>query len=160
MKTNRISRLTLCLFLVVLLGGCSYMPFWGDEDRVLATTIVASSKLNPNADGRPSPLVVNVYELKSVTFFETAEFFTLVDNPRNALGDDLIKQREVAVKPGDAVDLTIKPHSDTNYVGVVASYQDISKADWRKTVAVPPEGEARLVINLEARAVTLAIKRD
>ena len=51
-------------------------------------TLAATADSNPDATGRPSPVVVRVYQLKTDVAFKGAEFFALFDDDMKVLGPD------------------------------------------------------------------------
>ncbi len=57
-----------------------------------ALTIAASADTNPDDTGRPSPVVVRVYQLKADAAFAGAEFFPLFDDDQKVLGAELISR--------------------------------------------------------------------
>ena len=54
----------------------------------------ASGDLNPNAEGRASPLVVRIYELKSFSIFKNADFMSLYEKDDQVLGRELVNKEE------------------------------------------------------------------
>ena len=47
----------------------------------------AASDVNPDATGRPSPIVVRVYQLRADAAFAAADFFALFDEEQQTLED-------------------------------------------------------------------------
>src|SRR5262245_39721791 len=72
------------------------------EAKVTASmTLAVSADANPDATGRPSPVVVRVYQLRTDAAFLTAEFFPLFDDDRKALGAELISRDEFVLAPSE-----------------------------------------------------------
>lgn len=103
-------------------------------------TLAAAGDVNPDASGRPSPIVVRVYQLRADAGFAGAEFFALFDDADKALGADLISRDEYVMTPGErrTVDITIP--EDARAVGVLAAYRDVRNAQWRAVIASPKGG--------------------
>ena len=59
----------------------------------------ATGNINPNSEGRASPLVVRIYRLKSYSVFEDADFFSLYEKADDALGGELIDKEEILLNP-------------------------------------------------------------
>jgi len=65
-------------------------------------TLAVSPDVNPDANGRPSPVVVHVYQLRADGAFRRVEFFELMDDSVKALGEVLISlgHRRIGVITG------------------------------------------------------------
>ena len=59
------------LALTALLGACASGP---PEDVVLRGSVEAVDTVNPDGQGRASPLVIKIYQLKANDKFELADF--------------------------------------------------------------------------------------
>jgi type VI secretion system protein VasD len=98
----------------------------------------AAADLNPDAAGRPSPLVVRVYQLRQDAAFKGAEFFALYDHEKETLGADLVATQEFEFKPGESRVVTFKGDAQVHTVAVMAAYRDLRNAVWRATYDLPP----------------------
>ncbi|MGL4317452.1 MAG: type VI secretion system lipoprotein TssJ [Pseudomonas sp.] len=127
------------LSLLVALGGCSSLSPYSDKTK-LDLSLVASDDLNPDLQGRPSPIVVRLLELKNPSSFNNADFFSLYQRPKESLMPDLVSFEELEVRPGETRDLKLLVQPGSRYVGVVAAYRDLPEASWRFVVALQ-EGE-------------------
>lgn len=116
-------------------------------------TIAASADTNPDAGGRPSPVVVRIYQLKADTAFMGADFFALFDDEMKVLGAELIGRDEFVMAPAErrSVDVNVSP--DARFVGVVAAYRDIRNAQWRVAVPAPLKRDDVTVSVERARVV-------
>jgi len=94
-------------------------------------TIAASADVNPDANGRPSPIVVRVYQLKTDTTFVGADYFPLFDSEQKVLGADLISRREYVMAPAEQRVVELELDLGARFVGVLAAFRDIRNADWR-----------------------------
>ncbi len=113
-------------------------------------TVAATADTNPDANGRPSPVVVRVYQLKADTAFNAAEFFALFDDEMKVLGPDLIGRNEYTVAPSERRTLEMDVSADAKFVGILAAYRDIRNAQWRTIVQAP----------LKKDDVTIAVERS
>ena len=66
---------------LALAVGCGGPP-------LLRGAINADPSVNPDRGGRPSPIVVRVYELKSVAAFNSADFFSLFDKEQETRSEE------------------------------------------------------------------------
>src|SRR5258708_28788939 len=116
----------------------------------------AAEDIDPGAGGRPSPVVLRIYQLAAGTQFQAADFFQLFDKETPTLGPDLAAREEVTVAPGSTRKITIplKPNAQT--IGIAASFRDIDRASWRAANDLPPTQTTRLKAEVQKLQVTLA----
>ena len=119
----------------------------------LAITVNASSAVNPNANNRPSPVVVRLYELKAPAQFESADFLSLYDKDQAVLGADIVVRDEFVLAPGEKKVITKPLAADTKFIGVVAAFRDLERARWRALVPLQPNKNNLVAINLDGIAV-------
>jgi len=149
-------KLRILSYLLILstLVACSSLP-WPIFPTRIDAQILASYEINPDANGRPSPLVVRIYELKSKTVFEEADFFKLYDEEAATLGGDLLTREEFEVSPGESREFEHKAHDDTHYLGVIAAYRNIQSAHWRTSAELELNSKNKLVINIGKQNLTI-----
>ncbi|RYU47373.1 type VI secretion system lipoprotein TssJ [Aliivibrio finisterrensis] len=116
----------ITLITLLFLSACSSTP----DPTYVALTLNASSDLNPDHVDRPSPLVIKVIEISSVTSFENAEFFDLYNNAKSTLGSDFIAEEELILRPGDQKTVKLKLDVKGQYLAVIGAYQNIDDANW------------------------------
>ena len=105
-----------------------------------SVVVAASPDVNPNDEGRPSPIVVRIYQLRDDMAFRSASFSRLYDDEQNALGQDLISRQQVALAPGEQRNINVRLAKDARFVGAVAAFRQMASARWRETVAAPQNG--------------------
>jgi type VI secretion system protein VasD len=158
--TARTMRVLLGLVVVSITAGCASAPPKPAEAKM---QIVATADVNPDGKGRPSPIVVRVYQLKTEAEFANADFFAFYDREKEILGSALITREEYTLAPGETSDLKFEVARDARFLGVLAAYRDPG-AHWRAVSPAPEKGLAdlvkkdRLTITLGKNAVSLAIK--
>jgi type VI secretion system protein VasD len=143
------------LGVALLLTACAAKP--PPPPASVAGSIQASAQINPSASKRPSPLLIRVYELKSVAAFNGADFMSLYQRDQAALGGDLLAKEEFVLEPGEtkAFAKTLAP--DTRFIGVVAAYRDLEHAKWRTVVSVQPNQPQKVTVRAGELAVEAAI---
>jgi type VI secretion system protein VasD len=143
----------------LVVAACKSAPPPPPPPTVVRITVSALDQANPDQRGRPSPVVVRVYELKTTAAFDNADFFTLYAKDQATLGGDLNAKNEFLLKPGDSrsVEATVQP--GTTFVAVVAAYRDIERSRWRATVPVPPNQTTVLDVRIDAADVSIAAHR-
>jgi type VI secretion system protein VasD len=137
---------------LALTGGCASKP------PLLKGAIKTEAVTNPDVTGRASPVVVRVYELKSLALFNTADFFSLFEKERETLGTELVGREEYDLRPAETRPYQRQLQPDTRFIGVVAAFRDLEKSSWRASVAVPQKSSATLTIGIDAKAVTVVLK--
>jgi len=140
-----------CLFFV----GCASSP---PPPPLLLGSIKADSTTNPDARGRPSPIVVRVYELKALGAFNGADFFSLYEKETETLGSELVGREEYDLVPAETKPYKRQLQPDTKFIGVVAAFRDLENSRWRQAAPVPAKREITLTVGIEAQAVTVAVK--
>lgn len=116
--------------------------------------IKADDLINPNRDGDASPVVVRIYELKNNTTFEQLDFFDLLDNDQQKLGQDLIAKRELELKPNDEIQFDRDTPIETRFIGVIVGFREIETAKWRTVTVVAPERKNIITVKITAQSIT------
>lgn len=134
------------------------MALFKDTPTSVGGNIVAAAGLNPSVSQRPSPLLLRVYELRSPTSFNQAEFMALYQADQATLGPDLVARDEFTLQPGETRPLKKQLGPDTRFLGVVAVYRDLEHARWRAVVPVQPNKAQKIAIRAEALAVSASVQ--
>lgn len=148
-------RRLVAAVLAAALAACAGRTPPPPPPTVLKGQVEATATVNPDARGRPSPVVVKLFELKSVGPFEAGDFFSLFDKDRELLGGDVLRKEELTLRPGERVvlDRTLDP--ETRHLGVVAGYRALERSRWRAATPIVPQRVNPVVITLDADGVTL-----
>jgi type VI secretion system protein VasD len=132
----------------------------------------ATPTANPSVSGRPSPVVVSIYELRNSASFLAADFFSLFKDDRNVLGEERVSRQEYILQPGETRLVRRRSDLSTRYIGVVVGYRDIESSVWRSVVPIPAPHQAgllgagaasperRLLITIDQRAVSVVDEAD
>ncbi len=138
----------LAAALGLLLNGCSALSPYSTQTR-LHLTLNASDQLNPDVNGRASPLVLRLLELKHPVAFENTDFFSLYERGNDILVQDLVTSEELEVRPGQALDLKLTVEPSSRYVGVLAAYRDLPETQWRYVIAIRAQELTRIDLYLD-----------
>ena len=164
---TRRARDRLGILASVVIVGCLQLPQVALADKVkVKTEITAAADLNPDRNGRPSPVVLLMFQLKTLDGFQNADFFSLFDPDAKIIAADMVgKRTEMTFQPGEVRPLEAEFDEEARYIGFVAAFRDVEKAQWRGYVQLPDKGfvkkvfsRDKLVIQLQSLAVTAAIK--
>lgn len=153
----------LVAFALVLIG-CGGQPKKPDPIE-LEMQIVAADDLNPDINGRPSPVVVAVYQLAGATIFMEEEFFAVFDPEGEKLAEELLKREQMTLQPGETREYRAEFNPETTHIGVAVAYRDMENAAWRASIQVPVESLGEkinifstlgLKISVDALAVSMS----
>jgi len=147
-------RFTCLALLATLLSltGCAALSPYSDMTK-LDLTLNGSDELNPDLNGRPSPIVLRLIELKHPVAFETADFFSLYQRPKEVLAPDLVVLEELELRPGETRELKLSVQKDSRYVGVLAAYRDLPESNWRVVIPLQEKERNSSVLTLNAQGI-------
>jgi type VI secretion system protein VasD len=152
-RIKPISRLMWAALATVVLSGCLF----SGPTRIKAT-LKADAALNPDHNGRPSPVVVRLYELKSATTFDGADIYALQQRADETLAADLVARDEMTVRPGESKKFERTLQETTKFVGVVAEFRDFEHSRWRASMPVKPKKKNKIVLTLGTNSIAIAPK--
>ncbi|HYE34285.1 type VI secretion system lipoprotein TssJ [Methylocaldum sp.] len=141
----------------LLLAGCA-----ADEPKptpppptVLQLRIEAQPDINLDGEGRPSPLLLRVYQLRELAAFNGADFFELYQNEKSVLGADLAGKEEFILRPGEKRELSFEAKPDAKAVGIFAAYRNLDSAQWRTSAEIPPNKTSIVKLRVTTNRVDL-----
>ncbi|WNF46715.1 type VI secretion system lipoprotein TssJ [Pseudomonas sp. SG20056] len=147
-------RFTCLALLAALLSltGCAALSPYSDMTK-LDLTLNGSDELNPDLNGRPSPIVLRLIELKHPVAFETADFFSLYQRPKEALSPDMVVLEELELRPGEQREMKLSVQPGSRYVGVLAAYRDLPESNWRVVIPLQEKERNSSVLTLNALGI-------
>jgi type VI secretion system protein VasD len=155
MRTLRAMPIAFFLAACALLTACSSAPPKPQPVNV-KLNIAVSADVNPDAQNRPSPIVIRIYQLKDDAAFKGADYFALYDKEAATLTATLVSREELELTPGErhSADFSVSP--DTRFIGVAAAYRDIRNAEWRAQAGTVEKGVADIV---KKNKIAIAVDR-
>ncbi len=120
--------------------------------------VASQPNVNPDNSNRPSPIAVKIYELRTDLAFNQADFQSLFEHPVPTLGSDLIAADEQVYIPGEARKISYKPNPETRFVGIVAGFRQMDRAQWRVIRAVLPDTQN--IVALEFNDTSIMVIPD
>lgn len=131
-------RVPMLILPILMLQGCASAPTPEPPPplTIVNLQIETAADINPDASGKPSPVMLRIYELKEVSAFNAADFFALFDKEQATLAADLVHKQEMLIKPGETKTLTLQPGADVNNIGFFAAFRQLDTAQWRALVPV------------------------
>lgn len=139
---------------VLTLSSCKSPP----TATPVTGSIQGTAELNPSVNQRPSPLLLRLYELKSPTAFNQADFMALYQSDQATLGADLVAREEIMLAPGETRPYKKTLSLDTRFIGIVAAYRNLERATWRTIVPVKAGQAQTLVIRADSLAVSASMQ--
>jgi type VI secretion system protein VasD len=117
--------------------------------------LVADAGVNPDINGRASPIVVKLYEMKSLAAFNSADFFSLFNKDQETLGAELVAREDLQLRPAENRKIERQIQDETRYFGVVAAFRDLERARWRAAITVPEHKKTPVTIQIGARSISI-----
>lgn len=144
------------IFLAFFLLACADTPEQPapPPPTLIDLQINSGKLLNPDADGKASPVVLRIYELREQTGFVGADFFALFDKEQTTLAADLVRKQELVIRPGETKTLKIEPDSDTRMLGFFAAFRKLDNAGWRSLAVLSAHQNNVVVLKLDGTALT------
>ena len=168
-KGGLIGRRALIVAAAAGLASCSWL-FGKDEKKPepkevamkpppgakLEITVAASPLINPDLDGRPSPVVLRLYQLGSAEAFKQADFAHLYESDEKTLGKSLLGRFDTIMTPGGIQVFDIKKvDPQTTFIGAVAGFRNFDAAKWRALYAMQGKDDTNLRCNISRLSVEI-----
>lgn len=118
--------------------------------------IEATPELNPNPQGKASPVLLRIYELKGLGSFNSADYFSLYEKDQATLGPDLGRKQEMMVRPGEKKTVPLQPEDSTGFLAVFAGFRSLNGALWKGSVPITPHANNVVDIKLNASQMQMA----
>lgn len=138
---------------VAMLAGCASTP----KPESIGIQISATNDVNPDLQGRPSPVILHVIELNSEEQFNRLDYTSLTQPSGAALGQDLLGKTRLILSPGDSQQLPLELNSQTTFIGLVAGFRDIDNAVWRTTIPVVQGKTKGVTVTLAKQSITTSV---
>lgn len=154
------------MLLCLILAGCA-----ATASRLAVPYVVelhAMPDVNPGTNGEAAPIQLTVYELKSISKFQSTGYFDLQGDAQAALGEELLGVSRVILRPGESEVITRPGDVSAKALGIVAGYRELDSSQWRMLVELPESrrtniykfwqfspGEKRITIEVGERGMTL-----
>ena len=143
----------LSITLLGLLSACAGAP----KREGLDMQVNATADVNPDMQGRPSPIILHILELNSTEQFNRLDYMSLTQPSGAALGAELLGKNQVILQPGESKALPMELNPLTTAIGLVAGYRDIDNAAWRKSVTITQGDTKGITITLEQQQIVTSV---
>lgn len=125
------------------------------DPTVLELSIETGSQLNPDIEGRSSPLVVRIYAFEAIDKFNTSDFFAIYDNDEALLGKDILFRKEIELQPEATQEMTLTAKPEAHYLAVFAAFRNLDTAQWKASMPIPLNRTTKVAIRFDHYTVTL-----
>lgn len=126
--------ITLLLFVAsTVLVGCSSSSSNEEEPKsTVIFSLLTDPDVNPNENGEPSPIDVDVIFLKEDSKLLSTDYFELQDQGINkVLGKNYVDHQEYSLVPDQYKTLApMELPANTNYIAFVAHYSYADEVNW------------------------------
>ena len=144
--TCRLPRRSLAALLGTLAfglaGGCASAPPPPPAPVEVTIALAADGTINPDLDGRPSPLAVRVYLLTGPEAIADADLLALWEAESATLAGTLVERREFVLAPGGSAGAQLTIPDRVSTLAVVAAFRNYRDATWRVVLPVDAGGSA------------------
>lgn len=127
------------IFLVLTFPGLLSCASSAPPKQVIALSLTAASDLNPDVNGRASPVAVTIYQLASTSGFRKSDYRSLTENNMAVLGKDLLEVNTITIRPGQTLNLEYPVSKGERGFGVVVGYRIIDTSGWQLIYEYPRE---------------------
>jgi type VI secretion system protein VasD len=157
---NKKRHFLLCA--IVMLAACGFFkkekplpPPPPPEPTRVVLEFEAAGDINPNAEGRASPLVLRIYQLKSYPVFKNADFFSLYDKEDQVLARELVSKQEILLKPNEKRTVFFEAAADTQTIGVLGLFMNYERTQWKAAAGVQPNKTSVIHIYIGGAGLTI-----
>lgn len=146
--------------MTLFLSGCSSSPDQPELTPLVAarsinTKVLVSGQVNPDDEGRASPIVIRLFELKNLGTYNQSDFYGLFENYKSVLGSDLLASEQIHLKPGEIRTIKHDTVPGTQYIAVVAAFRNIDQAVWKNSIAISAGNSAQIMLFVDKLAISL-----
>lgn len=129
----------LCMTLLAgTLSGCLQVRKKLEIETKAEIDFYAASDVNPNTEGRPSPVVIKLFKLADSRQFKQQDFLALYENAKERLGVDLLETVQLKeFAPNEQRIEKFKLNPDVKYMGILVEYSRYKEAT--ATLVLPIE---------------------
>jgi len=140
------SLLFLFFYSLIFITGC------GSSVQTINIDMTCDENCNEN-----NAIVVKIYQLKNADNFRNASFESLIFNPEEVLGDDLIpdSKYEKTLIPGESFQINeyeIKP--EAGYIGIVGDFHSPAKDSWFQVVSAYDIDKLNIMVHENSISIT------
>ncbi|TWC06644.1 type VI secretion system protein VasD [Pseudomonas sp. SJZ101] len=149
---------SLVLGVLLLLQGCQMVGWFQDppvRDPQKTLHMEAALDANPNLYGRPSPLMLTVYQLSDAKTFLKVDLSRLGSADQQPTDSAWLTRETFQLSPGELRIHRFVPALGVRLLGVVAEYRDLDNAQWRAVEVFQAQSPVTLNVTVARDAVSI-----
>lgn len=112
-----------------MLTGCQSRE---EPQREVSLIFRVDSDVNPDLTQRPSPVQIWVMSLSEAEHFQSADFFTLVDQKIFPAQYGVVKRRTLMLRPGEIKTMRLTLNQEIRDIAVIAGFRDLEGSIWHQ----------------------------
>lgn len=116
----------LSSFMIV---GCASQP------KEIEALVLGSGQLNPSADQKLSPVVLEVFQLKDLRDFQSSDYFKLINTGKSE-SQYILSMEQFFIQPSQVVRLKMPLNDQANHIGLFAAFHNLDELRWRTTIDI------------------------
>jgi type VI secretion system protein VasD len=129
-----------------------------DVETTLKVNFVVDATINPDDQKRTSPVFVRLYELKSPTIFQKADFLDLYEKDTAVLGGDFVnKQNLKPLTPGVNRTEVVHLKNGATTVGLYVEFSQYRGANYKVTVPVVEHSISKNEVTIKISGTDVSI---
>jgi type VI secretion system protein VasD len=154
--------LMMCVSLFLV--ACNAVPKQNAPQDSIDVYIFADEDINPNILNDPSPVKVNILQLKTEVEFNQMSGLSPDGMYKQHLGESVVDDISMMVRPKTHMEFKLPNKRDVDYLGVVVAYRDLDNK-WKMSLYKQDKrwyqnGGEYLYLNVRANGVEQIGKKD
>lgn len=117
--------------------------------------VAAGATLNPDPQGRASPVLLRVYALKGESSFAAADFFSLYGSDTQTLAADIAQREERIVQPGQTLRFSFEFDPAVQHVAALAAFRDIERSTWKGILPIELGVAQTITVDLDGNVLVV-----
>jgi type VI secretion system protein VasD len=105
--------------------------------QIVTLNIYAADNINPNENGNPRPVLVQLYQLKNEVRMENATYDQIYKDAKGTLEDDMLKVDEISIYPNDLVEVKFERIKEATALAGVALFRGPRGSSWKTFYEFP-----------------------
>lgn len=150
-------RLTLCMTITaiaLIAGACSFLE--GDGVTDLKLEISVAKDVNPDDNGRPSPVFLRVIELREAAGFRNATYLDLYQDAERELGGAYLGSNEIGpLYPDSGTVEELRLNSAAGAVGILGEFNRYADMENKAVFEFEPGNDAKVRLRIDGEGIRL-----
>lgn len=143
--------------MVVVLSGCQSARKALSMNTSVVIQFATDESINPDADGRASPVVIHVFKLSDDRQFSREDFLSLYEGAAARLGKDLIDSLVLKeLTPGETRSEIIELSEEVKYIGLMAEFIQYRDAEALLALPVLEHNQSVFEVDLSKNRIAIA----